>query len=88
MLDKLRVGEQDSITRDELCKYPIVFYSEPFLNKVVGKLFNGLEANIQQKYDQHEHARARHGARRRRHVQRLFLKLSAAPAWLDRVHSH
>ena len=39
---------KDSITRDELCKYPIVFYSEPFLNKVVDKLFNGLEPNIQQ----------------------------------------
>ena len=25
-----------------------MFYSEPFLNKVVGKLFNGLEPNIQQ----------------------------------------
>lgn len=42
------LASKDSITRDELCKYPIVFYSEPFLNKVVGKLFNGLEPNIQQ----------------------------------------
>lgn len=39
---------KELVTREELCEYPIVFYSEPFLNKVVNRLFDGLEPNIQQ----------------------------------------
>lgn len=39
---------REYLSREELCQIPIAYYSEPFLNRVVGKLFQGMSPDIVQ----------------------------------------
>lgn len=42
------LAKRDFVTREELCEYPLVYYSESFLNRIVRRLFKGMQPNIRQ----------------------------------------
>lgn len=42
------LARKDKVTRQELCEYPLVYYSESFLNRIVARLFKGYTPDIRQ----------------------------------------